>query len=85
MTGGMGADADARRAAHLVEGVKIGRLAGKKDVGVARFCRADVDELVDIVVAPRKAQDRPGNHGAGGGDLETVGFGRVKVVRRLPS
>ncbi|HXV79720.1 MAG TPA: hypothetical protein VEG60_07560 [Candidatus Binatia bacterium] len=58
MSHGLGADAHARGAAQLVESIQPRLLAAQKDIGFATGRRAKIDQFIDVVENPARAQHR---------------------------
>src|SRR5262245_61994841 len=73
------AESEAAFSAQLLDGIQPQVALGIKDVGITGVGRSEVNKLVQIIVAPREAQDRPYHQSrADRSDSQTVGSGRAK-------
>ncbi len=87
MADGLGADAHARGRAQFLQTVQSGMAMRDEQVVLDAVRRAEIGELVDVVLHPRGAEHRVGHqrrtHAAHG---QAVGFGHaVNMIGRLPA
>ncbi len=87
MADGLAADPHARRRTKLFQGVQAGVTVGDEQVVLRAVGRAEINQLVDVVLHARRAEHGVGHQrGPHAADGQAVGLGdAIDVIGRLPS